>query len=68
MVETRTVPVQSPDRTDGDNLTHTVCCNENLALCGLDVTHSAWKPWRPFALPEDCVVCEQMPCRDCGTK
>lgn len=38
-------------------LVHVVCCrDENLALCGTDVSGHPWRQCRP----EDCVVCADM--------
>ena len=49
-----------------DDLDHIVCdCDEDRALCGLDVSTS---PWSDGGL--DCVVCaelDDLPCERCGT-
>lgn len=59
------------EKTDpGDELYHVVCqCDEDTALCGLDVSDI---PYTVDFIPEDdivCVVCEdlaQRPCERCG--
>ncbi len=33
-------PVDDVD--DGDDLTHTVCCDETIAYCGVEVAGSTW--------------------------
>lgn len=46
---------------DGDDLEHLVCCDENTALCGTDVSASAWGPgWENVAPEEKCVVCYEL--------
>jgi hypothetical protein len=47
-------PQTTPARTADDNISHIVCCDENTALCGLDVTDYPW-----IDLPEqyDCPLC-----------
>lgn len=48
-----------------DDLDHTVCCDENIALCGRDVTD---EPWVEVGSPNQCVVCEDLwdqPCVRC---
>lgn len=51
----------------GDDTTHVVCCDENTALCGLDMTHV---PWTSPDEDTTCVVCadldEQGYCPTCG--
>jgi hypothetical protein len=36
---------------------HVVCCDKNLALCGLDMTGSFWVE---ATEPIDCVVCAEL--------
>lgn len=58
------------ERTTGwgsdDDLDHTVCdCDENIALCGRDVTE---EPWVEDG-PNPCVVCRELndlACERCG--
>lgn len=51
----------------GDNLTHSVCaCDDDLALCGADVSG---QPWADDDEEVDCVVCQDLmgePCARCG--
>lgn len=57
-----------PTTTDGDDIGHLVCCcNEDLAMCGADVTD---EPWGADDTPE-CVVCrdlwpDETDCPRCG--
>lgn len=58
--------IVSATATESD-LSHTVCeCDENAALCGLDVTEF---PWDDDEDSPECVVCEDLddqPCERCG--
>jgi hypothetical protein len=50
---------------NGDDLDHFVCCNDNLGLCGADLSDAAWAE----ELPNLCVVCDDLdslPCERCG--
>ncbi|MFJ1653474.1 hypothetical protein ACIOC2_19205 [Streptomyces sp. NPDC088337] len=51
----------------GDDLTHAICgCNEDLALCGADVSG---EPWAGEAEEVNCIVCQDLmwsPCERCG--
>lgn len=49
-------------KADLPELGHIVCCDDNLARCGLDVTHEAWdhNPADP------CVVCVELDGTSCG--
>lgn len=58
-------PVVASTGRLADNLDHYVCCDPNLALCGVDVTHATWSE----DLPDLCVVCEDLDefeCERCG--
>lgn len=68
MTQTVIDPVILEDTEEGNDLVHAYCdCNENISLCGLDVTdHTEVDDW-----PEerDCLVCwelEKLPCERCG--
>jgi hypothetical protein len=54
MTLTSTRPSPADGTTDDDTISHIVCCDENTALCGLDVTHYPW-----LDVPEryDCPLC-----------
>lgn len=57
------------DTTDnGDELHHVYCCDENLALCGTDVTkYQEAEP--PSDADKRCIVCEDLidtTCERCG--
>jgi hypothetical protein len=55
-VETR--PLGSDLEPGDDEPHHVVCCrDENLALCGTDVTDDAW---RSDEVPPSCVVCDDL--------
>jgi hypothetical protein len=68
---TITAPVSEPVKKDDDDdqICHWICeCNENIALCGLDVSGL---PWDMNNEDEDCVLCqivaeEQLVCKRCG--
>jgi hypothetical protein len=50
--------------TDGNGITHVVCCNEDIALCGTDVSG---QPFVGGDFPVDCVVClDTDACPGCG--
>lgn len=58
----------NPDGSTGDeDLLHVVCeCSNHVALCGLDMTDTAWAatfadPWCPL-----CVAAAEHPCPNCG--
>jgi hypothetical protein len=55
------------DAVADEGLSHAVCCDDNVALCGTDVADVQW-------IDDDgdatCVVCRELdgqPCRICGT-
>jgi hypothetical protein len=51
-----TLPVVEPDlSTTDDDLTHLVCCDPDLSLCGLDLTGGEDVPEPPDA--EQCEIC-----------
>lgn len=62
------MPVLAPEVVDTDTgdvgVTHVVCCNDDIAVCGTDVSGE------PFVWVEDavdCVVCLHTErCRLCG--
>ena len=64
-----TAPVLAPSNTDtNDPTTHVICCNWNVALCGLDVSG---QPVVPDGVGHDCIVCldlEEQRCPHCGTE
>ena len=66
MTDTKTAP-KKPDTTAGDDLDHMYCCDENLALCGTDVTDH---PVIDLSTsPKLCIVCidlEWATCERCG--
>jgi len=48
--------------TDPDDLNHWVCCDDNLATCGEDVTDAEWVEFDQA----DCIICDllkEFPCR-----
>lgn len=56
--------VTDPASTDG--LDHIVCCDDDVALCGLNVADHEWGTGDP---QPTCVVCRELqgkPCRICG--
>lgn len=64
---TAPAPVQQGTWT-ADNLDHYVCCDENVALCGADVSAATWQE----ELPDLCLVCEDLDendvdCPECGS-
>lgn len=64
---TETRSVEQRDDID-DNLIHTVCCDPNTALCGVDVSGENWCP-PDVETPDDCLVCEYLamqPSSCCG--
>lgn len=55
---TATLPDTVKAPTGSGSLIHTVCCDDNRALCGRDVSRDPWRtPKRP---DESCVVCEEL--------
>jgi hypothetical protein len=66
-----TLPEIAPEAiasgSDDDSLVHEVCCDENRAWCGKDVSTD---PWIDCVEPdEECVVCADFydtPCPGCG--
>ncbi len=60
MAEPQTVPERSSVDQD-DELVHQVCCRDNdVALCGRDVSLAAWRDDGELDRPNDCVVCEDL--------
>ncbi|MCI3277485.1 hypothetical protein [Streptomyces cylindrosporus] len=54
----------STDTVD-DGITHLVCCKEDIALCGTDVSG---EPYVTEDVPIDCVVCLDFEaCPVCGS-
>lgn len=52
--------IESVGVEEEDELDHIICCkDENIALCGIDLTNVAWTEWNG-PKPEDCIVCEHM--------
>jgi hypothetical protein len=60
-----TAPAIAPARPQLEpDICHEVCCDENRALCGEDVTGQPWvNPGDPITCPL-CLLTEQ--CPDCG--
>lgn len=44
-----------------DDLDHYVCCDNDVALCGADVSDAEWSE----DLPDLCVVCDDLDGFDC---
>lgn len=59
-------PVVAP--VDDDHITHTVCCDRDRALCGVDVSGANDRP--PGVYPDDCVFCEHVAitAKSCGAR
>jgi hypothetical protein len=61
-----TSPAIAPavSQQDTDDLNHIVCCDDDLALCGTDVSAAHWSEDET-----DCLVCldlELAPCSGCS--
>ena len=57
---TQTLPQPVIVPTSRPSLDHWVCgfdCDDNLALCGTDVT---FEPWGNGTVPNECVVCAEL--------
>lgn len=57
-----------PAPTSAEDVTHTVCCDEDRAICGTDVTGQRWGG---VSDPTTCPVCaeaEWRPCPDNGSR
>ncbi|MFJ4365102.1 hypothetical protein ACIP4S_13220 [Streptomyces chartreusis] len=57
-----------PGTDHGQDLDHVVCCDEDTALCGADVSGAVWGVGVPDATAL-CVVCRELaikPCPNCG--
>ena len=54
-----------PGEGDDDTLNHYVCCDDDTALCGSDLSGM---PWTKFPVDQDtCLVCLKLTrCPDCG--
>ncbi|MCX5537831.1 hypothetical protein OG785_45575 [Streptomyces sp. NBC_00006] len=64
MNATLTAPAASTGPSVGDETVHLYCCDENRAICGVDLTDMP-----EVDEDENCVVCidlEETPCPDCG--
>lgn len=60
--------LDQPTGTEQSDLCHLCCyCDEDTALCGLDITDHLWvQAWEN---PDICVVCydlARIPCGGCG--
>ncbi|MFJ2004761.1 hypothetical protein [Streptomyces chartreusis] len=66
---TTLAPEPAQPATDhGQDLDHVVCCDEDTALCGVDVSDAVWGAGLPD-LTVMCVVCRDLavkPCQRCG--
>jgi len=66
-VKTLTAPESTSQLLGDTGTVHVVHCDENTALCGLDVTHV---PWVSDDEETTCVVCEDLDeqgyCPVCG--
>ena len=51
-----TLPLAELDTTSTDDPAHLVCCDEDWALCGKDVSREPWI-FEPLDEAEDCEVC-----------
>ncbi|WP_128803687.1 MULTISPECIES: hypothetical protein [unclassified Streptomyces] len=61
-----TVLAPEPVETDtaDEGITHVICCDDDTAICGTDVTG---EPFVDDSVAVDCVVCLRTPtCPDCG--
>lgn len=56
------VTTDGPNGTD-DELDHIFCCNEDLALCGADISGTEFISDDEELFP--CVVCNEMQYREC---
>lgn len=54
---------------EDDDLEHVYCCNENLALCGTDLTtYPEAEGTYEAPTPDTCLVCDDLshhPCKEC---
>jgi hypothetical protein len=69
MTELAVAPVILEDDDEGDDLVHAYCCDENISICGLDITDHAEIDW--WGEERDCIVClelEKLPCERCGAQ
>jgi hypothetical protein len=55
--------VPAPVNAGGLDLTHVVCCDENRALCGKDVTDTEWTDGDGEVT---CVICDDLEGAPCG--
>lgn len=67
---TTPAPEETRPGTEDGALEHLVCCDEDAALCGADVSEVGWGPGWDVVPPQDkCVVCLEMDefvCPKCG--
>lgn len=57
-----------PGTDHGEDLDHVVCCDDDIALCGADVSGHDWGEGT-FDPTQMCVVCRELygkPCPRCG--
>ena len=65
---TITVPETKPGETGTeDELIHVVCCDPDVAMCGMDVSGYRWVPHDEPATCELCAIAyeEDLPCPKC---
>ncbi|WP_200309624.1 hypothetical protein [Streptomyces adelaidensis] len=65
---TAPAPASSDTGDPNDRTTHLICCDWNLALCGLDVSNETIVS---EGIGHDCIVCldlEGQPCPRCGAE
>lgn len=59
---TETRPLGAEELLDASNMSHIVCCDDDIALCGIDVSDT---PWRDDDFEVECVVCAELEDYDC---
>lgn len=65
MTQSLTQPLTAEDLLASSEMSHIVCCDDDTAICGIDVSDAVWRPDEEDA---DCVVCielEELPCPNC---
>lgn len=62
--KTEEAPVAQVDAVDGDELDHWVCCDNDVAMCGADVSNMAWG--HNSVLCPLCALADEETCPRCG--